>query len=468
MANVFVIGAGPAGLFAAQKLALAGHQIVIFNRDVKPGGLAEYGIYPLKDKMKDGLRKQFAKVLDLPNVHYLGHVPVGANSQVSIQALRELSPAAMIFAVGAQGTKKLGLPGEEARGVYSAKDFVYHYNQLPPFATHDFSLGKCVAIIGMGNVMVDIARWLLRDDPEHRVEEVIVVARRGPLEAKFDEKEFRNIQMHLDRHAFQDELKRVKARMAAVGQGTARVPEETFPCLLKFPEQETVRPRLNFRFLSSPFAIVPGPDGRIARIRVAENILVNRNGSVAAESSDKTTELDVDTMIFAIGDVHESSLGLPFNSTGYVTNPDTIDPRARYEIFDPEKGSVTQGMYVLGWARKASEGLVGIARHDGESGATYVLEYLDRLKEQRTAPLNEIVRFLEQQRIQIVPKCDLPWLRLAEQREASSRNLVSYKFPEDAAMLSGIEHEKSNPNPPPAAPSSVAANQTRGPCQTTA
>ena len=74
MKTVFVVGAGPAGLFAAQKIAISGHQVFLFNRDIKPGGLAEYGIYPLKDKMKFGLRKQFAKVLSLPNVHYFGHM----------------------------------------------------------------------------------------------------------------------------------------------------------------------------------------------------------------------------------------------------------------------------------------------------------------------------------------------------------------------------------------------------------
>ena len=75
MKTVFVIGAGPAGMFAAQKIAQGGHEVIILNRDIKPGGLAEYGIYPTKDKMKIGLRKQFAKVLGLPNVHYFGHVP---------------------------------------------------------------------------------------------------------------------------------------------------------------------------------------------------------------------------------------------------------------------------------------------------------------------------------------------------------------------------------------------------------
>src|SRR5262245_6885337 len=180
--TVFVVGAGPAGLFAAQKIAQAGHEVIILNRDVKPGGLAEYGIYPTKDKMKTGLRKQFAKVLSLPNVHYIGHVAVSNESPVTIADLRRFAPSALVFSVGAQGTKKLGLPGDNAGCVYCAKDFVYYYNQLPPFASQDFTVGKRIAIVGMGNVMVDLAHWLLIDDPNHTAEEVIVIARRGPFE----------------------------------------------------------------------------------------------------------------------------------------------------------------------------------------------------------------------------------------------------------------------------------------------
>src|SRR2546423_2287916 len=234
--TVFVVGAGPAGMFAAQKIAQGGHEVIIFNRDIKPGGLAEYGIYPTKDKMKIGLRKQFAKVLSLPNVHYIGHLPVSGESPVSIPELREFSPSALVFAVGAQGTKKLGLAGWDAKGVYSAKDFVYHYNQLPPFSSQDFSMGKRVAIVGMGNVMVDIARWLLLDAPRKTAEEVIVVARRGPFEAKFDLKEFVYIENFLDRGAFQDELNRIQPQLAAVEQDIGRLHEDTFPVLAKPPQ----------------------------------------------------------------------------------------------------------------------------------------------------------------------------------------------------------------------------------------
>ena len=156
---------------------------MILNRDIKPGGLAEYGIYPTKDKMKVGLRKQFAKVLALPNVHYLGHVCVASTGFLSIQELRQFNPSAIVFAVGAQGTKKLELEGSSARGVYSAKDFVYFYNQLPPYTSQDFSTGKRAAVIGMGNVAIDIAHWFLVDAPE-KPEEVTIVARRGPFRVR--------------------------------------------------------------------------------------------------------------------------------------------------------------------------------------------------------------------------------------------------------------------------------------------
>lgn len=437
MALVFVVGAGPAGLFAAQKIALAGHETVILNRDIKPGGLAEYGIYPAKDKMKIGLRKQFDKVLSLPNVHYYGHVPVGKDMPVSIEFLRQFCPAALVFAVGAQGAKKLGLPGEDARGVYSAKDFVYFYNQLPPFASQDFSVGKKVAIVGMGNVMVDIARWLMVDAPDRSVNEVTVIARRGPLEAKFDEKEFEHIQMHLDHQAFRDELARVTPAMEAVGQDVAKVPHETFLCLSKSPEQTAISPRLTFHFLTSPSAIIAGPDGRIQRLVLSENDLVLRDGNISAKATKRTVEIDVDTLIFAIGDKHDPSLGLPY-AGGYVTNPDEGRPTARYEVFDHVEKSVCGGDFVVGWARKPSEGLVGIARHDGEVGASHVIEYLQKAPAQTASSVAEFERALKEKGIVFVPQADLRWLTAAEQAEARKRGLQWYFFPHDDAMLKAI------------------------------
>ncbi len=444
MKLVFVVGAGPAGLYASNKLAQAGHQVVLVNRDIKPGGLAEYGIYPVKDKMKGGLRKQFGKILSQPNLHYMGHIPVAHDQTVSLECLREFSPAAIVCAVGAQGTKKLGLPGEESGGVYSAKDFVYHYNLLPPFSSGDFSTGKRVAIVGMGNVMGDIARWLLVDDPEKKTEEVIVVARRGPFEAKFDHKEFEHIEMFLDRKAFEDELSRVADPLKAVGQDVSQVAaEKTFSSLAK-PDQGTPGARLTFRFLCSPKAIHADPAGRIERLTLTENILVERNGGTGAKGTDRTVELDVDTMIFAIGDVVDPGFGLPSAWGAYVTNPDTADPdRAAYEVYDPDRKHVVEGTYVVGWARKASEGLVGVARHDAELGAAHILKYLESAPEKTAPSVEEIASQFEEKGLRSVSKVDLAYMARAEERQAGERGLASFKFADDATMLATIEAEKS-------------------------
>jgi ferredoxin--NADP+ reductase len=134
---VAVIGAGPAGLFASKILALNGAHVVLLNRDILPGGLAEYGIYYDKFKMKEGLRKQFRQILDLAQIDYYGNITVGEIGDISLPELRALGFQAVMVTVGAQGTKWLGLPGEGLVGVYHAKDLVFHYNLLPPYSTRE-------------------------------------------------------------------------------------------------------------------------------------------------------------------------------------------------------------------------------------------------------------------------------------------------------------------------------------------
>ncbi|MBZ5563777.1 MAG: FAD-dependent oxidoreductase [Acidobacteriia bacterium] len=440
--TVFVVGAGPAGLFAARKIASAGYQVVIFNRDVKPGGLAEYGIYPEKHHMKQGLRKQFTKILEMPNVTYFGNAPVRETGVLRVGDLRQWNPLALVFAVGAQGTKKLGMPGEDARGVYSAKDYVFYYNQLPPFASQDFSSGRRVAIVGMGNVMVDIARWLLVDMPGEKPEEVTVVARRGPFEVKFDEKEFDHIEMFLDRQVFQEELRRVDERIRACNQDISQVPEKIFPWLNK-PATAPGNRRLSFRFLTSPVAIEPDANGRISKLKVVENNLVLEGDTTKAKATDKTTLLDFDTLIFAIGDVADPTVGIPYAKGGYVTNPDTVEPdRAAYEVFDAQAGKVLEGHYVVGWARKASEGLVGKARFDAEHGVDFVLKYLESAAKKLSATPEQIARELARHTDSLVAKQDVALLTLAEEAKARAANRPAFKFSTNQEMLAAIQKEK--------------------------
>ncbi len=460
--SVFIVGAGPAGLFAAQKIALAGHEVFLFNRDIKPGGLAEYGIYPVKTTMKVGLRKQFSKVLSLPNLHYLGNVKIGSAYDVTLDDLKALKPSALVVACGAQGYNKLNLRGENAKGVYSAKDFVYHYNQLPPYASEDFSTGKRIAVVGMGNVAADIMRWLLEDSPARRTEEVIVVARRGPHEAKFSQKELGHIEAHLDRGEFIEELERVKARCVACDQDVSveTVGEATFPSLRKV-DLTQASPKLTFRFLCSPKEIVVGPDGRIRQLVVTENDLVLRgDGSTGAKATEKTTVLDVDTLIFAIGDKHDPGLGLPMGPDGYATKPDLESPSEPvYEMWDPGTAKSLDGTYVAGWARRASTGLVGIARHDGENAAGKVIEYLKTVPENDSLYASEIEALLAGKGLRAVNKSDLVALAQVEEREAKARGLVSFKYSDNSEMLFAIAQEKAAANVSQAARKPLAGSE---------
>ena len=156
-------------------------------------------------------------------------------------------------------------------------------------------------------------------------------------------------------------------------------------------------------------------------------------------------------MIFAIGDVADSTVGLPYAKSGYVTNPDSCSPHAAYEVFDPQAGKVVPGMYVVGWARKASTGLVGIARHDAEHGADHVLAWLESAPQQTAVSEREILARIQRKGLPVVTTQDLHFLGSAEAAMAAKMGVNYYKFADDASMLSAIEREKSSaPGPTPA------------------
>ena len=132
--------------------------------------------------MKEGLRKQFRLVMENPNIEYFGNVTVGNHGDLTLDDLRALGFDTILITAGAQGTKWLGLPGEHLKGVYHAKDVVYFYNKLRPFPQKASLFGKRCAVVGEEMWDGDVFRLSDRDE----VEEVIAIARRGPVEVKFD------------------------------------------------------------------------------------------------------------------------------------------------------------------------------------------------------------------------------------------------------------------------------------------
>ena len=430
--QVAVVGAGPAGLFGAQELANLGARVALFNRDLKPGGLAEYGIYPDKHTMKDGLRKQFRKVLDTPGVEYFGNLTVGAQGDLSLDDLRALGFQAILVTAGAQGTKWLGLPGEDLEGVYHAKDVVYFYNHLPPFSQHPFRFGKRCAVVGAGNVMLDIARYLIHD---MQAEEVVAIVRRGPAEVKFDRKEMEYVFANLDQAALDAEFARVAPVMQAVGQDAEAAKRVILEAAPKAMESHSPT-RFRFEFLTSPVQML-GQAGRLTTLEVEDNTLVLKDGDTKSRGTGAKRTLEVETVVFAIGDKVDESFGLPIEWNEFVKNPAPRFPvdGISFEAYDPQAKAPIEGVFVAGWSRQASSGLVGYARKDGISGARAVWQYLQTLQPGAQTGLEARLGALGKP---VLRNADVFRLIEAEAAEGARRGVDHFKFDSNDEMLTAI------------------------------
>jgi len=425
---VAVIGAGPAGLFGARELANLGARVVLFNRDIKPGGLAEYGIYPNKHTMKNGLRKQFRQIMDLPNMDYYGNVTIGVQGDFTLDDLRAMGFQAILVTAGAQGTKWLGLPGEDLEGVYHAKDVVYFYNNLPPYTQKSFLFGKRCAVIGAGNVMLDITHYLAR---ELKVDEVVAVVRRGPAEVKFDKKEMEYVVANLDQAALDAEITRVTPIMEAVHQDPAAARAAILEALPKaLPKVSDTRFR--FEFLASPVQMIGDENSRVKHVELEDNILVEANGDTKAKSTGHKRLLDVETVIFAIGDKVDDTFGLPVEWNEFVKNQSP-----RFPIDGISYESPYDDVFVGGWSRQASSGLVGYARKDGTNAAKAVWQFLQTQKtvEPNIEVVAERVKKLGKP---IVVKEDVKKLEAIELAEAQKQGLEAFKFSTNDEMLQAM------------------------------
>jgi ferredoxin--NADP+ reductase len=442
---IVVVGAGPAGMSVANIMSKRGHEVVILNRDVKFGGLAEYGIFPTKHKLRGGLRKGYWEVLARPNVHYLGNVTVGNGKHLTVADLRALEPSALVFSTGAQGTKTIGVEGDSAQGVFHAKDCVYHYNLLPDFSVRPFEMGKRVAVIGIGDVMVDIAHWLAR---RRSVEEVHVVVRRGPAERKYNPKEIRAVCSYIDSAALQKEIDRVASRLAAVGQSPEKVLADMRSEFVKCEPAESPM-KMQFHFLSSPTRLLTDQQNRVVGLEMEDTKLEPKGQDTAAVGLKTHYSFACESVVFAVGDRVDDSVGLPYKNGIFITNPNRTanDPDdSLFQAFDETAGEVVEGVFLCGWARKASEGLVGVAKRDGEWCSEVVNRYLENRPPLDEAEINRRIERLKtlvtERQPDVVRTAELMALGEMERREGQRRDIEEFKFPTNEEMLAVIREKK--------------------------
>ena len=442
---MILVGAGPAGMAVASTLAKAGHEVIILNRDIKFGGLAEYGIFPAKLKLRGGLKKQYWELLERPNVHYFGNVSIGNGKDLTVEEVRNLGASAVVFSIGAQGTKAIGVEGDSAKGVFHAKDVVYHFNRLPGFGDRPFEMGKHVAIIGAGDVMVDISHWLIR---YKKVERVTAMVRRGPAERKYNPKEIRAVCANMDVEGIAKEVARIKDRLAAVGQKADEVLKALTDEFTKC-EQTASETKMGFKFLASPKRILVDGINRVRGLEMEENKLDPKGEETVAVGLKEYYEFPCDAVVFAVGDKVDETVGLPYKSGMFVTNPSKTgnDPDdALFQAYDETTGKIVDGVFLAGWARKASEGLVGIAKRDGDWCAEVVNRYLATKAPgyQSKVVLDKLKTILNNRKSHPVEVKSLRALEAAEQAHKNATDCIGeFKFASNQEMIRLIESGKA-------------------------
>lgn len=435
---VAVIGAGPAGIYAAQYLAQHGVEVVLFNRDIKPGGLVEYGIFPDKTRLRDGLLTYFQKILKSDRVHYIGNVRVGHDGDIRLDQLRRAGFNAIMVTTGAQENAWLGLPGEDLDGVYHANDVVFRYNRLPEYSRQSVNIGQNVIVIGVGNVTMDIVHYLKLEKMERIV---TAYARRGPTEVKFDKQTLEPVASCLDCDYIEQSVKEILPAVVSAGSDVMQY----FTLLRQSRENAgDCNTGLTFRmaFLRSPRRILGINNGRVSGVVFEINELVREGDRIISNGTGVFETVPADTVIFSIGSRVDANFGLPVERGNYITSPEPRFPvnGISYEVYNPDLCSSCEDVFVCGWARKASEGIVGLARKDAERGAKAVLAYLSSLAPQKQKSASEAIDELNLNLEKVVNFEEVIQIREEEQRIAAQTGSPGFKFSSNEEMLKAVKN----------------------------
>jgi ferredoxin--NADP+ reductase len=351
--KIAIVGAGPAGYFAALALQNLQSEELQFSIDMierlpTPWGLVRSGVAPDHPKIKT-VAKVFEKVATAGSFRLFGNVELGTD--ISVEQLQETYDA-VIIATGSALGKKLGIPGEDLPGSISAAEFVPWYNSHPDFADFPVELNNQTAVvIGAGNVAMDVARMLAlepseldpTDTADHAIEifksssirEVIISARRGPENAAFTSPELRELPK-LEHTNVIIEKKDIEAAISRVGSEIEKDVKSNLDAMLLISEQEPTKHErtMRFQFLATPVEIKG--NGHV------EEVIFQKTGET------ETFSIKTRLVITAIGYEAASIAGVPY-ANGKVVN---------------SEGHVKENIYVVGWAKRGPSGVIGTNKSD--------------------------------------------------------------------------------------------------------
>lgn len=368
--RVAVIGAGPAGFYAAEALVKAlgdGVSVDLIERLPAPYGLVRYGVAPDHQKMKS-VTRLYDRTLADPRVRFLGNVEFGKH--LTLEDLGRHYHAT-VLAVGSPHDRRLGVPGEDLCGSMSATEFVAWYNAHPDYRDLEVPLNaRTAVVIGVGNVAIDVTRVLAKsvaelaetDIADHalehlatsQVEDIYIVGRRGPAESKFTTKELRELGELANADVFveQDELDPIPESLAAIeGDVNATKNLEVLRSFASLTPSGKPR-RVHIRFLLSPLEI--RGDDRVTSIVFSKNRLEARpDGSIAAVPTGATEEIATELVFRSVGYQARPLEGIPFDERRATI------PHDQGRVLDAPGGSVVPGLYVAGWVKRGPSGVIG-------------------------------------------------------------------------------------------------------------
>ncbi len=401
---VAIVGSGPSGFYAAGSLLDSTDppvRVDMFDRLATPWGLVRAGVAPDHPKIKS-VSGQYEQIAARPGFRFFGHVCLGED--VTVDELLERYDA-VVYAVGSQTERRLGIPGEDRVGSLASVDFVGWYNGHPDYAGLDPDLsGSRAVVIGAGNVALDVARMLLlgeddlrgTDTADHAIDvfaassvrEVVVCGRRGPVEAAFTTTELRELD---DIDGLTVVVDPAQIPDAAGDTDLPRATRRNVELFRKWAEagpDETRERRMAFRFLRSPVEILgEGEDGPVSGVELGINRL---------ETDDEGRARPVDT-----GERETLECGLVLRAVGYrgVALPDVP--------FDEGSGTIPHAEgriegrereYVVGWIKRGPTGIIGTNRKDAnETVRALLADLASGAREDATiAPAEDVEEWLSE------------------------------------------------------------------------
>jgi ferredoxin--NADP+ reductase len=377
--KVAIVGSGPAGFYAADALLKSEEpqvEVDVIDRLPTPWGLVRLGVAPDHENIK-AVSRAFEKIAARPGFRFFGNVDVG--STVSHEELLQIYDA-VVYTVGAQTDRRLGIPGEDLPGSWPATAFVAWYNGHPDFQHLQFDLShERVVVIGNGNVAIDCARMLALTSEELAptdttneaidainaagVREILMLGRRGPVQAAFTPPELKELGELAGADVIVDpaDLQLDEASMRELEADRVRA-HRNFELLEEYAAREPEgKPRgIVLRFLVSPVAIL-GED-KVEGVEIVHNELVEEGGRIVARPTGEIETIPAGLVLRSVGYKGVELPGVPFDErSGTIPND-----RGRVEG--------AERTYAAGWIKRGPSGVIGTNKKDAAETVELLLE----------------------------------------------------------------------------------------------